>query len=137
MPLWVREKCSSSRFIDASINADARIGAIVIAGNCTASNIVAGAVNSDVANFGDQNDAVLSGAGVTDSPKALSRIASISVGLTLSGTDSLSNSADHFGFVAQSIGRLTITSLNVTLNPAPHTDNLTLGTTMDIALHEI
>ncbi len=122
----------------------AQIGSISIAGNWTASNIVAGAMNtaSNNANFGDANDASIRARGATDISAAdtsstLSSIASIKIGGTVAGTPDGDNSTDHFGFVAQQIGALSVNGVGIALTPGPSNDNIPLGTTGDFNLHEV
>src|SRR5438128_823013 len=62
-------------------------------------------------------------------PHITSTLTSISIGLRLRGTPALSNAADHFGFFAQTMGKLSVTGATISLDPNPHTDNLLLGPT--------
>jgi hypothetical protein len=121
------------------IDRHAQIGTVSVSGDLTASNIVAGAenANSTNTNFGDANDALIPANSTLDTATPLSSIASIKVGGTVAGTDAGTSASDHFGFVAQSIGSLTIHGVKTTLDKAPDTDNIPLGATGDFNLHEI
>ena len=121
---------------NAPINPGAQIGSITIDGNCTATNIIAGAQNSSPvnANFGDNNDVPIPS---NSTINALSAIASITINGTVSGTDSTTNAADHFGIVAQQIGALTVHGTQIHLTPGPSNDDIPLGNTGDFNVHEI
>ena len=120
------------------VNADAQIGQVVVTGDWIASNLIAGAVNSASQNidFGNAGDSTASG-NVLDTRSVKSQIVSITINGTVIGTDSTTNAIDHFGFVAQQIGTLTIHGTQIHLTPGPSNDNLPLGDTGDFNLHEI
>ena len=117
----------------AAINGDAQIGHVFVAGSWTAGNLVAGAANDagtlptadDNLNFGDAGDHSIG----TGSASILARIASISIGGRISGSP---GGTDHFGFVAQQIGRFVIGGTPLTL-----TASYDLGPTGDVTIHLI
>ena len=82
-----------------AVNPDAQIGAVKVAGDWTASSIVAGATAGAVEGYGTALDAAAPG---PDNALIVSRIASITIGGSATGTAA---SGDHFGFVAQRIGK--------------------------------
>ena len=108
-------------------------------GRWVASNLVAGAMNTTSLNteFGDANDAKISGGAATDNLAILSKITSISIKGAVVGTPVAVNGADQFGFVSESIGSLKILNVTVVLNVTAHTDNLNIGLSGDVNLHEI
>lgn len=77
-------------------NPDAQIGAVLVKGNWTASDLVAGVADAGAAGFGI-GDVKIAG---TDNVKIISQIASIVIGGSISGT---AGGTDHFGFTAQKI----------------------------------
>jgi len=116
-------------------NGSAQIGSVKVAGDWIASDLVAGATNSDTPsgapfpNFGTTDDAVASGgtAGI------LSKIASITIGGQVIGTPASVNETDNFGFVAQAIGPVSIGGYSITITsgntPQP------VGETGDVDIH--
>lgn len=117
------------------VNADAQIGAVLVRGDWAASNLVAGASNSGFPSFGDASDAKITGG--TDTVGILSRIASITINGQVFGTPASVNFTDHYGFVAEQIGSLTIGTILTALVAGPHNDNLAVGETSDMKLHEV
>ncbi len=114
----------------APTNADAQIGAVKVKGSWTASNLVAGATNTNAPNFGDSHDAAISGG----SSSISSKIASITIGGPVYGTPTAVSGADSFGFVAQVIGPVKIAGLKLT----PSSGNGTLvSSTGDVFVHEL
>jgi hypothetical protein len=101
-----------------------------VVGNWTASNLVAGAQNtaSNNKNFGDANDAAITGA----NPATIGKIASISIGGVISGTV---GGTDHFGFVAHKIASFSIGGIKIPLPISPSTHDL--GATGDVSIHQI
>ena len=94
------------------LNPDANIGSIKIAGAWRASSIVAGVADSTGDGFG-VNDVLIPG---DTTPELLSRIASITIAGAATGNAS---AGDHFGIIAQQIGRLIAggNSLRFTTHP--------------------
>ncbi len=78
-------------------NPDAQIGAVVVKGDWTASNLVAGASAGNDGKFGTADDVSI-GAG---SPQIVASIASISIAGNITGD---TDDQHHFGFVAEAIG---------------------------------
>jgi hypothetical protein len=117
----------------------ASIGAVKIGGNFKDGNIVAGVKNlgtddatggvgtaADNVSFGDFHDVVISGT-------AISKIASISIGGSISGGEALSK---HYGFVAQQIGSLKIGGVTIPLNPGAKNDIRDLAISDDFTIRE-
>jgi hypothetical protein len=83
------------------MNADVQIGAVSISGNWIGSSLAAGILANGQGDFGTPDDSVIAGgdAGI------ISRIASIAIKGAASGS---STAGDHFGFVAQEIGKFRL-----------------------------
>lgn len=94
----------------AAVNPDAQIGAVTVAGAWTASNVVAGIAAGADAGFGNEQDERAPG---FDNTAIVSRIASILIGGAVSGTAA---DGDHFGFVAQAIGKSKANGVSVALS---------------------
>ena len=104
-------------------------------GNWIASDLVAGAVNVGFPdNMGDSFDQIFPNA---SSVNVDASIASIAIGGIVVGTPAAFNSTDHFGFVARKIGSFKAGGITYTLNPAVATDNLAVGATGDVNVHEV
>ncbi len=77
----------------------------------------------------------------TDTLGILSKIASITIKGHVFGTPASVSATDHFGFVAEQIGSLTIgttpTAFSIVLAAGPHNDNLAVGETSDLNVHEV
>lgn len=82
-------------------NADASIGKVRVSGSWTASDLVAGVVDSTGDGFG-QNDALIA---FDTSPEILARIARITIAGSATGT---SAADDYFGITAQQIRRVVV-----------------------------
>ena len=98
--------------IGALLNPDAGIGAVSIGGDFQASSIVAGVRNLvGFTHFGDGNDSSQDPA-----PDAiLSKIASVTVGGLAIGTPGVAG--DHFGIVAQIVGKVKVGAATYLLTP--------------------
>jgi hypothetical protein len=120
-------------------NADAQIGAVSVGGNWVASNLVAGAMNtaSGNKNFGNADDAKISGVGTTNTAGIISKIASITIKGLVFGTPVSVSTADHYGFVVEQIGSFKAGGFAVALMLDAHNDNHPIGTTGDVTIHEI
>jgi len=81
-------------------NPDAQIGTVKVAGNWTASNLVAGVIEGADAGFGNALDIKASG---EDSATIVSKIASVIIGGTVSGAV-----GENFGFVAQVVAKMKV-----------------------------
>jgi len=92
-----------------AVNADAQIGPVIVKGNWTASNLIAGVIDVGANGFGNADDARITGG--FDNAKIVSQIASIVINGVVGGTASPTN--DHFGFVAQKIGAMKISGVVV------------------------
>lgn len=110
-------------------NADASIGAVSIVGDWVASSLVAGAQDSGPAGFGVGDSLQLVG-----NTSLVARIASITIKGAVSGSVT---SADHFGFVAEMIGKLKIGTKSFTLNAGVSNDDLAIPFTDDTRLSEV
>ncbi len=111
-------------------NADAQIGTVTVGGDWIASSLVAGAQAGLDGIFGTPDDAKISSLDVIvkDLPGVLSKITSITIGGEVIGT---LFTADHFGFVAELIGSLSINSNLIPLLAGAHNDNILLGSLID------
>jgi hypothetical protein len=116
-------------------NAHGQIGAVTVGGDWIASDLIAGADSVDDF-FGNANDIAMTigGAGIT------SRIASLLVKGIAAGTNL--NPLDHFGIVAQEIGKVTIHGITLPLLPGPGNDTsgstlLLVGPTNDLRVREV
>jgi hypothetical protein len=98
-----------------AINPDAQIGPVTVGGDWLASSIVAGVVVGADSKFGTLDDVkIVNG---PNSAAINSRIASIVIkGQAVGSLPGLSN-VDHFGFVAQEIGALSIGGVKFALTP--------------------
>jgi hypothetical protein len=83
-------------------------------------------------NFSDGNDALI-GAGTG----TVASIASVTIKGRVFGTPASASAGDHFGFVAQRIGALIIGGSAFVLGVGPSNDNLTVGATTDVSVHEV
>lgn len=110
------------------LEADAQIGKVAVKGNWTASRLVAG-VDSVDGQFGNSDDQRITGG----APEITSRIASILIGGSVSGTVTL---GDSFGFVAEKIGAITVAGKKLALDPA-NKDVIPLGLFGDMTAREI
>jgi len=115
----------------------AQIGAVRVDGAWIASDLVAGATNSDKPSglpfpfFGNSSDAMAGGA----TAGIISKIASITIRGQVFGTPASVNGIDNFGFVAEAIGPVTIGGYAIPIasgnNPQP------VGETGDVDIHVI
>jgi hypothetical protein len=117
------------------VNGDAQIGAVSVGGDWIASNLVAGAMNaaSGNTNFGNGNDASIGG-GTTGIIATISRV---SIGGQVFGTPISVSVSDQFGFVAERIGSLKIGVHTIALIAGANNDNLGVGETADVVVHEV
>jgi hypothetical protein len=115
-----------------------RMGTLTVTGDWIASSVAVGVRNaaSNDTKFGDTNDTPVTVL-ATDTAAALSSIQAITIGGQVVGTAGTVNAADHFGFVAQKIGSFRLSGVLLLLNPLPGTDNLALGDTGDVCIHEV
>jgi hypothetical protein len=91
-----------------------------VAGNWTASILAAGVHAGGDQLFATPDDAATAGG---NRPELFSRIASITIGGKVSGT---AGSGDHFGFVAQEIGSLSVAGKESPLKSGRSNDNIGL-----------
>lgn len=130
--------------VENTFNADAQIGTVSVNGNWIASSIAAGVDDVGSNGFGNADDAKLAG---TDTAGITSKIASIVIKGYARGTV---GGTDHFGFVAQEVGALTVGTakyrLTKNLVAGVNTPNddldandplLLVGTTGDLRVHEV
>ena len=127
---------SNSRFLAGvdvfgqPANADAQIGAVRVAGNWTASTISAGVSVGNDGLAGTLDDVLFAG---KNRGSIVSKIASVVIRGTVEGT---STENDHFGFVAQQIGRFSVNGLAAALTAAPR-QSFEQGTFDDVTVREI
>jgi hypothetical protein len=115
------------------VNGGAQIGVVVVGGDWTASNLVAGVSPGPDGLFGTSDDAKISGG----STGILATIARVVIGGNVVGTPASVNATDHFGFVAEDIGAFSVDGQTLHLHAGPHNDDLALGTTGDVTLLEV
>jgi hypothetical protein len=129
-----------------ALNGDAQIGSVSVGGDWVASNLVAGATNlgadeaaggsgfnADNLNFGDAHDASIA----PGSAGIVASIASVTIKGQAFGTPGTLHNLDHYAFVAERIGSLKIGGHAVALAAGPHDDNLNVGETSDLTVHEV
>lgn len=114
-------------------NADARIGTVAVGGDFVASSIVAGVGAGPDRNFGDSDDAKLSGPGVDD-PQVTSRIDRVRIGRQVRGTDI---SSDHYGIVAEQVRAVTVAGRPVPLKPGAANDSVPIGPAGGLRVYEV
>jgi hypothetical protein len=114
-----------------SVNADASIGAVSVGGDWQASSLVAGAQDAGTPGFG-VGDTLQT----VDDTALIARIASISIRGQVIGSVA---AGDHFGFVAEEIGRMTIAGRPVALTPGAGNDTtgIAIPFTNDVAILEV
>jgi hypothetical protein len=131
------------------VNPDAQVGSIIVGGDWVASSMIAGTVNlgaddapggtdanADNINFGDAHDQKIGGG--TDNPSIISRIGSITVAGQVYGTpSSFANLVNHFGFVAERIGTISVGGGPIALQTGSNNDGRVLGATTNMRLHEL
>jgi uncharacterized repeat protein (TIGR01451 family) len=110
-------------------NADASIGAVTVGGSWKASSLVAGAMDSGATGFG-----VGDSLQTVDNTPLIARIASITIKATVIGT---SDTADHFGFVAQQIDKVKLGGRSISLAAGPTNDNILLPLVNDVHILEV
>lgn len=110
-------------------NSDANIGSIVVGGDWIAGSIVAGVDDGTDLKFGTADDVASSFGNDGDN---VSRIASILIKGQVIGTV---GGTDHFGFVAEQIGKLKIGATTYTFTSAED-DPIALGSTGDFIVRE-
>jgi hypothetical protein len=124
---------------DGGTNADAQIGKVAVRGDWIASSLTAG-VSDNGDGFGNA-DALLAGVDVKNEPGVVSRIASIVIEGQISGT---TLAGDHYGLVAQQLGKLNLSGDAVALQSGPSNDNLAFSdplllfaATLDVRAREV
>jgi hypothetical protein len=116
---------------NARTNANAKIGAVTLGGNWTASNLVAGVDVGADGLFGTADD----GTTVAGSDTYTSKIGPITIFGSARGTN---GGADHFGIIAEKVSALSIDGQGVVLKPGALNDlNFALGSTGDFVLSEL
>ena len=110
------------------VNADAQTGPVTVGGDWIASNLVAGIQAGTDGLFGTNDDQLIAGG----SPSVIARIASVKIGGQAIGT--VSNTGDHFGFVAQLVASLSIGGAEIPLTAGA--DSVNIGVTGDLTLLE-
>ena len=113
------------------VNGDATMRAVVVGGDWSASNLVAGVVDLTGDGFG-RNDAIIAGGRSGNH----SRIGRVEIGGEVQGSASLD---EHFGFVAEQIVRFTIggTALPLTHGKGNDLTGIDLGATLNASVREL
>jgi hypothetical protein len=116
-----------------AVSGDAQIGAVTVGGDWIASNLVCGATAGADGLFGTADDSEIAGE-TTTMP---AEIASIRIQGKVLGTFSTANSTDHYGFVTEEIGSLSIGGFAFTLKAGPSNDGFDIGDTGDVSIREV
>jgi hypothetical protein len=113
------------------ISGDARIGAVVVGLNWSASSLAAGVMPNDQGFYGTDDDAL-----ITANGPIVSRIASIVIKGTATGTLA---AGDHFGFVAEKIGAFKVGKVKLPLTKGAGNDlaGLLVGGHGDLWVREV
>jgi hypothetical protein len=118
----------------AGVNADVRIGAVIVLGQWIASDLVAGVTAGDDGIFatGDPNETLIAGGNAI-----VAKIASITIRGAAFGT--LGNLRDGFGFATEQIASLTIGNAQLPLQDGARNDTTALlaGLTGDLRVREV
>jgi hypothetical protein len=115
-------------------NADAQLGLVTVGQDWIQSSLAAGAVPGAGGNYGDGNDAKMTGAGVKDAAGVVSRIAGVTIGGQAIGTLA---AGDSFGIVAQAVGAVTVAGTVFATHPGVGNDQFTIAMTGDVAVEEV
>jgi hypothetical protein len=115
------------------VSGDAQIGAVSVGGDWIASNLVCGATAGADGVFGTADDAEIPG----ETTSTAATIASIRIQGTVLGTFATVNATDHYGFVAEEIGSLSIGGVTFALEAGPSNDAFDIGGTQDVSLREV
>jgi hypothetical protein len=115
-----------------AVNADVTVGAVKVAGQWIASDLVAGAEAGMDGIFGTADDALIAGGNTI-----VSKIASIKIAGAAIGT--MSDTMDGFGFVAEQIGSFGMGKSKLPLHAGAHNDMspLLIGVTGDVRVREL
>jgi hypothetical protein len=119
--------------LTGSIDADAQIGSIRVGGDWIASSAAAGATPGP-SGFGTFADVKMSGTGVRDDATISSSIGSVSIAGQIRGT---MGGTDHFGFVAEQIGKVTVGGTAIPLLAGKRNDDVLIGITGDFDVREL
>jgi hypothetical protein len=131
-------KILAGHHFSTPVNGDAQIGKVKVAGNWISSSLFAGVDDGGDNLFGTPDD--------TASPMGnqaglFSKIASITIGGQVRGPGA---SGDHYGFVAQEIGSLSVAGTKFPLKSGRSNDNIggvdpqfQVGATADVTVREI
>lgn len=114
------------------VNGDASVGPVKIGGSWIASYLSAG-IDSVDGRLGDSNDMVIPGS----NPNLISRIASITLGGIVLGTDNAVTPFDHFGLVAQQIGSFKAGGLVAKFTDAVDVPIYLSAITGDVVVREV
>ena len=115
-------------------NGQASLGPVRVAGDWIASSLVAGAMTALPGfNFGTATDTEIGG---PDTPEdRIATITSIAIGGQAMGTVA---GGDHYGFVAERVGSLTVGGTAIPLHAGPSNDGPTnVGSTGDLSVFEV
>ncbi len=112
-------------------NPDAGIGAVTVGGNFIASSVIAGVDDGADNLFGTADDTAITEA-VADT--IFSSIASVTIKGLAMGT---AGGGDHFGIVAQQVGKVKIRTASFILAAGTDTVGIDLGATFDLTVKEV
>jgi hypothetical protein len=117
------------------VDGGAQIGQVVVYRDWIASNLAAGVSAGHDQLFGTADDVKIS-AGSTN---IIAKIGHIRIGGQVEGTANPPNPADHYGFVSEWIGDISVGGISYRLHAGPHNDRLRFGqrTDWDVTLLEV
>jgi hypothetical protein len=122
-------------------NPDAAAGPVLVKGGWTASTLAVGVQAGADNLFGTADDAAIAPSGpFTDAPGVLARVTRLTVRGPVTGSGPLAGfsgqfDTDHFGFVAEVFGAVTIAGTVLPLSAAA--DQFGIGPTLDLQLLEV
>jgi len=118
---------------DGAVNGDAQISSVYVGGNWTASTLVAGTDRGTDSKFGTADDSLIS---LNEINALVSRIGILEIVGTVAGT---ADNTDHFGIVAEQIGKVIVGGTKLSLTPGASNDTvgIALGTDSDFFVREV
>jgi hypothetical protein len=118
--------------LDIALNPDAGIGAVSIGSNFLASSLIAGTARGDDNVFGTADDEKVS---EPTADAIFSRIASVTIRGSATGTPGVDG--DHFGIVAERVGKVKVGSATYSLTEANRLTGLAVGPAGDLQLRGV
>jgi hypothetical protein len=120
--------------ITGAVDPEASIGSVKIGGAWVQSNLVAGAQPGASNLFGESDNTEIGGSD-TSKEDVIARIASILIGgQALGGPNP---ATDHYGFVAEEIGKFSLGGTDYAPQARPRNDDIAIGATADVTLLQV